>query len=96
MIADLSLIQLGPHALTPDEEAQALCAQADPDAWFPEQGRDARPAKRICNGDRRTGVPPCPIRARCLEAALARRERHGVWGGLSEHERRGLGGRAVA
>jgi WhiB family redox-sensing transcriptional regulator len=83
-------------ALTYDEEAQALCSQADPDAWFPEQGRDARPAKRICNGDPRNGVAPCPIRARCLEVALARQEPHGIYGGMTPSERRRLSGRAVA
>jgi WhiB family redox-sensing transcriptional regulator len=96
MIADLGIIQPGTHALTYDEESQALCAQSDGDAWFPEQGQDARQAKRVCNGDLRTGAAPCPIRARCLEVALARHERHGIWGGLSEHERRRISGRAVA
>jgi hypothetical protein len=83
-------------ALTYDEESQALCAQADGDAWFPEQGQDARQAKRVCNGDPRTGAAPCPIRARCLEVALARHEQHGIYGGMTPNERRRLGGRAVA
>jgi WhiB family redox-sensing transcriptional regulator len=83
-------------ALTYDEESQALCSQADPDAWFPEQGQNSHYAKRICNGDPRTGVAPCPIRARCLEVALARHEPFGIYGGMTPSERRRLNGRAVA
>lgn len=58
-----------------------LCAQTDPDAFFPEKGGDVRPAKRICVN--------CPVRPDCLEYALEHGER-GVWGGLSEQERRKL------
>ena len=60
----------------------ALCAQTDLDAFFPEKGESTRPAKRVCSR--------CPVRAECLEYALAHDERFGVWGGLSERERRGL------
>jgi hypothetical protein len=56
----------------------------DPDAWFPEPGdaAAAAAAKALC--------APCPDRAACLAGALARNELHGVWGGLTEHERRPL------
>lgn len=57
----------------------ALCAQVDPELWFPEKGGDASPAKRICR--------KCPVRKQCLEEALATGERHGIFGGLSERER---------
>ena len=40
----------------------ALCAQADPDAWFPDRGRIAAAARRICG--------TCPVRAQCLDYAL--------------------------
>lgn len=63
----------------------ALCAEADPDEWFPEKGGSTVRAKEICNG-----VPgrydPCPARQECLEWALTHRE-EGVWGGLSGRER---------
>jgi len=67
-----------------DEEWQerALCAQTDPEAFFPEKGGSTREAKRICLG--------CEVRDRCLEYALAHDERFGIWGGLSERERRRL------
>ncbi len=71
--------------LTPaDEEWQerALCAQTDPEAFFPEKGGSTREAKRICTG--------CEVRDACLEYALANDERFGIWGGLSERERRRL------
>lgn len=62
--------------------AQALCGQANPDAWFPEKGASPRDAKRIC--------ATCPVAADCLEYAMRNRERWGVWGGLTERERRQL------
>lgn len=70
-----------------DEEAlawqsDALCAQTDPEAFFPEKGGSTREAKRICEG--------CEVRSECLEYALANDERFGIWGGLSERERRKL------
>ncbi len=68
-------------------QAQALCAQTDPEAFFPEKGGSTRDAKRVC------GV--CPVRSECLEYALTNDERFGIWGGLSERERRRLRKRAV-
>jgi WhiB family redox-sensing transcriptional regulator len=58
----------------------ALCAQADPEAWFPEVGERAKLAKAICGH--------CPALASCRAYAIARPELRGIWGGLSERERR--------
>jgi WhiB family redox-sensing transcriptional regulator len=66
----------------PDWPEQALCAQSDPEAWFPEAGRSAAIAKAIC--------ARCPVQAPCLAYALARPGLRGVWGGLSERERRAV------
>jgi WhiB family redox-sensing transcriptional regulator len=63
-------------------QGDALCAQTDPEAFFPEKGGSTRDAKRICSG--------CEVKAQCLEYALANDERFGIWGGLSERERRKL------
>jgi WhiB family redox-sensing transcriptional regulator len=63
-------------------QADALCAQTDPEAFFPEKGGSTRDAKRICAG--------CEVKAQCLEYALQNDERFGIWGGLSERERRKL------
>ena len=65
-----------------DWQERGLCAQTDPEAFFPEKGGSTREAKRICAG--------CEVRAECLEYALANDERFGIWGGLSERERRRL------
>lgn len=59
---------------------EAKCLDADPEAFFPEKGGSTREAKRICTA--------CPVRNECLEHALANDERFGIWGGLSERERR--------
>ena len=59
-----------------------LCGQTDPELFFPEKGGSVRAAKAVCAG--------CPVRAECLEYALAHDERYGVWGGTSERERRRL------
>lgn len=61
-------------------EDKALCAQTDPEAFFPDRGGSPRAAKRVCQ--------QCEVRTECLTAALVRDERHGVWGGLTETERR--------
>ncbi|WP_419228173.1 WhiB family transcriptional regulator [Gordonia sp. CPCC 205515] len=63
-------------------QERALCAQTDPEAFFPEKGGSTREAKRICQG--------CEVKSECLEYALHNDERFGIWGGLSERERRRL------
>jgi WhiB family transcriptional regulator, redox-sensing transcriptional regulator len=68
-------------------QERALCAQTDPEAFFPEKGGSTREAKKVCLS--------CDVRAQCLEYALANDERFGIWGGLSERERRRLKKRAV-
>ncbi len=84
--AHLSVVpDLTDAPLTPDDplwQEKALCAQTDPEAFFPEKGGSTREAKRICLG--------CEVRDACLEYALANDERFGIWGGLSERERRRL------
>ena len=87
-------ISLGvPGVRLPDDDdgalawqADALCAQTDPEAFFPEKGGSTRDAKKICT--------QCEVKAECLEYALANDERFGIWGGLSERERRRLRRRA--
>ncbi len=67
-------------------QADALCAQTDPEAFFPEKGGSTRDAKKICT--------TCEVKGECLEYALQNDERFGIWGGLSERERRKLRRRA--
>jgi WhiB family transcriptional regulator, redox-sensing transcriptional regulator len=63
-------------------QSRALCAQTDPESFFPEKGGSTREAKKICLN--------CEVRSDCLSYALANDERFGIWGGLSERERRRL------
>jgi WhiB family redox-sensing transcriptional regulator len=67
-------------------QTDSLCAQTDPEAFFPEKGGSTREAKKICGS--------CEVRTSCLEYALENDERFGIWGGLSERERRKLRKRA--
>ena len=75
-------------AVAPPQLPGALCAEIDPELWFPEKGQPNRPAKQVCAS--------CPVRTACLQYALEHSERFGVWGGLSERERRRLLPRAAA
>lgn len=67
----------------------ALCAQTDPDAHFPEAGNSNRAAKRTCLA--------CEVRTECLAYALSSGQRYGVWGGLDQKQlRRAARKQAVA
>ena len=61
-------------------QARANCMGVDPDLFFPERGASTREAKEVCRG--------CVVREDCLEYALANGEKFGIWGGMSERERR--------
>ena len=63
-------------------QLQANCMGVDPDLFFPERGASTREAKEVCRG--------CVVREDCLEYALANGEKFGIWGGMSERERRRL------
>ena len=63
-------------------QTDALCAQTDPEAFFPEKGGSTRDAKRVCEA--------CPVSGECLDYAMSNDEKFGIWGGLSERERRRL------
>jgi WhiB family redox-sensing transcriptional regulator len=58
----------------------ANCLGVDPDLFFPERGASTREAKEVCRG--------CVVREHCLEYALVNGEKFGIWGGMSERERR--------
>jgi WhiB family redox-sensing transcriptional regulator len=57
----------------------ALCAQTDPEPWYPPIGGSHRQAKAICR--------ECPVIAPCLAYAMEHAEQYGIWGGKSERER---------
>lgn len=61
--------------------SRGTCRTADPDALF-VQGAAQNRAKTVCGG--------CPVRVECLADALDNRTEFGVWGGMTERERRAL------
>lgn len=66
---------------------RAACCGADLDVFFPERGQSAGPARQVC--------ARCPVRQLCLDYALSNRIASGIWGGLTERERRPLQARLV-
>lgn len=66
----------------PTWQEYANCLAVDPDLFFPERGASTREAKEVCRG--------CVVREECLEFALSNGEKFGIWGGMSERERRRL------
>src|ERR1700687_4569681 len=73
------IVPLAQVVISPEEveelgwQDRSLCAQTDPEAFFPEKGGSTREAKRVCRS--------CEVRAECLEYALENDERFGRGGG---------------
>lgn len=78
----ISMLETQPRPSDEDWYSQAVCPETDPDAFFPEKGGSTADAKKVCRG--------CPVKDPCLQWALDNDERYGVWGGLSDRERRRL------
>jgi WhiB family redox-sensing transcriptional regulator len=70
-----------PLVMSVQTAAQARCRHLDPEGMF-VSGHAQQQAKLICRG--------CPIRTECLAEALDGRHEFGVWGGMTERERRAL------
>ena len=90
----LLAVMPGDFVLPPDPDAEdigwqerALCAQTDPEQFWPEKGGSTTAAKRVCMA--------CEVRPDCLAYALEHNEREGIWGGLAPRERRRLGRHAA-
>lgn len=62
--------------------SDALCAQVTTEEFFPEKGGSTKFPKSICAA--------CPVRDACLQYSIDTNQSHGIWGGLSERERRPL------
>jgi WhiB family redox-sensing transcriptional regulator len=65
-----------------DWRASAACRDMDTSVFFPASDEEAEPAKAVC--------ATCPVVEDCLSFALANRQEQGVWGGMTETERRRL------
>jgi WhiB family redox-sensing transcriptional regulator len=77
-VAFQSLLQIeGPSR---EWQCRANCMGVDPDLFFPERGASTREAKEVCRG--------CVVREDCLDYAITNGEKFGIWGGMSERERR--------
>jgi WhiB family redox-sensing transcriptional regulator len=80
-VADfLRIVGSSPAETAKRWQERANCLGVDPDLFFPERGASTREAKGVCRG--------CEVRVECLEYALQHGEKFGIWGGLSERERR--------
>lgn len=63
--------------------SEANCIGTDPEAWFPGKGGRVSPMQRkICDA--------CPVQACCLAYALREPYLRGIWGGLTESQRKQL------
>ena len=63
-----------------DWQVSAACKGSDANLFFPERGASTRVAKAICR--------ECAVRDECLDFAIDTGEKFGIWGGMSERERR--------
>lgn len=87
-LADVLAEALGIDVVTEPWRAEAACKGVDPELFFVGRADtasgqpDRAAAKAVCRR--------CPVRTECLDHALAAGERHGIWGGLTELERKPL------
>jgi WhiB family redox-sensing transcriptional regulator len=65
--------------MQPPWAGEAACRGLDPAIFHPQDDTEAEAAKAICGA--------CPVASDCLEHAIERREKEGVWGGMTERER---------
>lgn len=86
--ADVDLRTLPANPSPPDMwQDRAACFGIDPDIFFPISEEEAGPALTYCGA--------CRIREECLAWALKNGERYGVWGGMTEQQRRRLARRVA-
>jgi len=60
----------------------ATCRGTDLNLFFPDRGESAEPTRRVCAA--------CPVRQPYLDYAISNGITDGIWGGLTERERRAL------
>lgn len=78
-------LDLDAHTRNPRWHKDGACRGLDASMFHPLRGEDTKRAKKVCSA--------CPVKAECLAYALCGFEKHGIWGGLSERERRTIRGR---
>lgn len=68
--------------LLPEWMDEAACRNAPHDWWFPNRGEDGWKAKKVC-------WQQCSVRQQCLDYAITTpQQKYGIWGGLTESQRR--------
>jgi WhiB family redox-sensing transcriptional regulator len=82
-----ALIFMFRHSVEAGWRSAAACRSSDPDLFFPVSSagtaqREIAEALAVC--------ARCPVQAHCREFALRTRQQHGIWGGMTEGERRQL------
>jgi WhiB family transcriptional regulator, redox-sensing transcriptional regulator len=82
-----ALVFMFRHVVEAGWRSAAACRLSDPDLFFPVSSagiaqREIAEALAVC--------ARCPVQAPCREFALRTRQQHGIWGGMTEHERRRL------
>ena len=86
--ADVDVRTLPDNPSPPDVwQERAACFGIDPDVFFPISEEEAGPALTYCGS--------CRIREECLAWALKNGERYGVWGGMTEQQRRRIARRVA-
>ena len=68
------------RSIEQDWRGLGSCSKTDPDLWFAVGAMEHKQAKRICR--------ECPVQSQCLAYAMDAPVDHGIWGGLTERERR--------
>ncbi len=71
-------------------QQHGLCRASDGAIFFPPVHFEPKPEREAREAKAKAVCAQCPVRAECLDWALTTQEPYGVWGGLSERERRDL------
>ena len=75
-------VNLQAHEQNSTWRDDAACKGLDTTLFHPERGANVKRAKQVCQG--------CSVVGECLAYALVNYEKHGIWGGMSERQRRDL------
>ena len=78
------------QALLDHDWLLAAACRGRPDLFFAPDDSETRGDRRRREARAKAVCQSCPVRVDCLEEALEQDERFGIWGGLTERERRAL------
>lgn len=78
------------------DASDALCAEIDPELWFPSVENGRVQASYEAAGYAKSVCARCPISLACLLTALHNKEEYGIWGGATPRERKAIKTKAQA